>query len=62
MRAKQVFLGEAQLIFENKKHGWVIVSWGGKMEISMDKLKKIHIHHHQWSNIFDAYIYEDPAE
>jgi hypothetical protein len=62
MKAKRFFLGEGQLIFENKRRGWILVNWNGKIDVDQSKLRKINIHHSPWSNSIDAYLLNEDCE
>lgn len=62
LKARRVFMGEGQLIFESKRRGWILINWSGKIDLDTSKLSKLHIAHNIWSNTIDAYFLDEECE
>jgi hypothetical protein len=62
MKAKRVFLGEGQLIFENRRKTWILVNWSGKIDVDQNRMRKVNIHNSAWNNTIDAYFLEEECE
>lgn len=62
MKARRVFLGGGQLIFENKRKSWVLVNWSGKIDVDPTSMRKVNLTKSAWSSSIDAYFLEEDCD